>query len=429
MMNNFRFFLFGIFSFLFLNLSAQPDIKELPAVDTIYKDYIKTIEFYNRGDELSIPIIDRQTGTFHVGFDDHYGEYIDYFYTVIHCDKSWDYTKDIEIADYLNGPQEIQIENFGSSVSTIANYTHYDFDFPNQDINFNWTGNYLLVVYDSDYTVAFTRRFYVADEIVSYVNPAYSRPNGVGEYYSHQSFTFNLNIGRLDPINPLNELFVTGFQNRFNERTLDFVQPFRVNGDKAIFEIGNQFTFPGYKEYREFDTREIISGQGRGIYTIELSNTEAVALLELDKNRSPKTNFTINDANGGFIVRNNDRRFGDEDISSQYLNVIFTLRSPIEEEGDVYVLGEFNDFKAYPQYRMNFLPNEGAYTVEVPLKQGYYNYMYGIVYENNQEPDLFRFEGSTYETENRYHFLTYYRPLSGEYDQLVGYLNYPHQPR
>ncbi len=416
------------FTTCLFQLAAQPDVSELKGVDTIYKDYIRTIEFYSGGDELSLPIIDKNSGVLHVGFDDHYGEYIDYYYTITHCDRNWKQTENVEMADYMNGLSEIQVESFGSSIGTIADYTHYDFDFPNDDLSFNWTGNYLLIVYDSDQTVVFTKKFYVVEEVVSIQNLQFSRPNGVGEFSSHQAFEFQLGIGRLNPLNPLEELHVTGFQNRFNERSLDFKQPFRVRDDRAFFQIGNQFSFPGYKEYREFDTREIVSGQGREIFTIERTETELNVLLELDKNRNPKSNFTINDANGGFLIRNNDRRFGDEDITSQYLNVIFTLRTPIEEESRVYVLGDFNDYKAYPAYQMTFLPNEGIYTVEVPLKQGYYNYMYGTVYDN-EVPDLFRFEGSTYEAENRYHFMVYYRPLSGEYDQLVGYLNHSHQPR
>ena len=204
-----RFFSLLILFLFSLGLYAQPDVSELRAVDTIYKDYIKTIEFYNNSEELSMPIVNREQGSMHVGFDDHYGQYIDYYYSVVHCDRNWNFTENVEFADFLNGQQEIQVESFGSAISTIKNYTHYDFDFPNEDLSFNWSGNYLLVVYDADYTVAFTRRFYVVDEIVTFINPAYTRPNGVGEFYSHQSFNFQLGIGQLDPINPLNEIFVT----------------------------------------------------------------------------------------------------------------------------------------------------------------------------------------------------------------------------
>lgn len=410
------------------NMFGQPDIYSLPAIDTIYQDYIKTIEFHHTGDELSMPVIEINTGQLSMRFDDHYGEYIDYFYTVVHCDRNWNFTEDVEIGDYLSGPQELQIEEFGASVGTFASYTNYGFQFPNQDIGFLWSGNYLLVVYDADDTVAFTRRFYVVDEQVNIINPRYTRPNGEGQYHTHQSFEFNLGIKKLDAINPVNEIYVTGFQNRLNERLLPFVQPFRVNKDVAIFEIGNQFTFEGTKEYREFDTRELQSGTGRNIHTIERTNTETNALLELDGNRSVKANFTNAEANGGFIIRNNDRRTGEKNTSSQYVNTIFTLKSPIELPGAVYILGEFSDYKAYPQYKMHYLPVEKIYTLEIPLKQGYYNYMYGYVLDN-ERPSFEKFEGNSYETENRYHFLVYYRPIAKEYDQLVGYLNYPHQPR
>ena len=416
-----------LFSILSLSIVfAQPDLSKIPAVDSIYQDYIRTIEFRNTRSELSMPIINLKGGRLHVGFDDSYGEYIDYYYTVIHCDKEWNYTQDIEVSEYLEGPDNIQIENFASSVRTIMNYNHFEFQFPNNDIAFRWSGNYLLVVYDADETVAFTRRFYIYDNKVPILNPKYTQPIAPGTYDSHQAFNFQLQINTLNPLNPTEELCVTGFQNRLNEQTSTFKYPMLVQGKNAIFNFKDQLTFPGLKEYRFFDTRGILTA-GLNVNHIDISNTHAMVLLQLDKDRSVKPNFTREESNGGYIIRNDDRQIGSPNVSAEYPHILFTLKAPEPTRGDVYVVGEFNDFKIHKDFRMQHLTHERAYSLEVPLKQGYYNYLYAV-HREGEPLDFFRYEGSSFETENIYHFFVYYRPRGSEYDQIVGYLEYPHNP-
>ena len=54
------------------------------------------------------------------------------------------------------------------------------------------------------------------------------------------------------------------------------------------------------------------------------------------------------------------------------------------------------------------------------LKQGFYNYQFAFVHDNVPKVvDLTEIEGDSYETENEYHILVYYRPFGSRYDQLV----------
>lgn len=399
-------------------LSAQPDISEVKLVDSIRANYIRTVEFRNTKNELSLPIMKLKGERLVCEFDDSYGDYIDYYYTIKHCDRDWKLTENVEVSEYLEGPEELQIENFKSSVNTQMNYNHFSFTFPNQDIDLIWSGNYILVVYDDEGTIVITRRFYVVDDQVP-ISAKQEIPQGTGTYDTHQAFAVQVDLEQLNPLNPMNEIFVTAFQNRFNENTSPFISPIRLERNKGIFDIRDQISFLGLKEFRFFDSRNVLLA-GENVQAIDISNEHILLLLELDKKRDIKPYIFRKESNGAFVLRNADRDTGDKSISSEYPHIIYTLKSPFPADGEVYVIGEFNDFKVHEDFRMEFLEQRGAYNLEVPMKQGFYNYLYALKRSDNTL-DIYELEGNSYETENKYHIFAYYRPISLKYDQLVGY--------
>ncbi|MGB4957897.1 MAG: hypothetical protein WBO36_00400, partial [Saprospiraceae bacterium] len=63
------------------------------------------------------------------------------------------------------------------------------------------------------------------------------------------------------------------------------------------------------------------------------------------------------------------------------------------------------------------------YTTTALLKQGYYNYYYGIL-DKKGNIDYQSLEGSWNETENDYQALVYYRGLGDIYDRVIGFQTY-----
>lgn len=225
----------------------------------------------------------------------------------------------------------------------------------------------------------------------------------------------------------MQELYVQAFQNRLNERLTPFMQPSFIQGKYVIFNPMEQVIFPGYKEYRFFDLRTVLQ-PGENVNTIEISRTRATVLLDLDKRREEKSHFSTKESNGAYILRNFDLPRSNARISSEYPDVIFTLKSDFPVNGDVYLIGEFNDFKRDPRFLMEYIPNQGIYNLEVPLKQGFYNYMYAVD-TGEKDLDITVLEGSSFETENEYYFFCYYRPVGTDYDQLVGHVIYHQNSR
>ena len=54
------------------------------------------------------------------------------------------------------------------------------------------------------------------------------------------------------------------------------------------------------------------------------------------------------------------------------------------------------------------------------LKQGFYNYKY-VVIENNNQLNEGAVSGNFYQTENNYKVIAYYRDLGKRYDRIIGF--------
>lgn len=75
---------------------------------------------------------------------------------------------------------------------------------------------------------------------------------------------------------------------------------------------------------------------------------------------------------------------------------------------------------------MEYDQENKQYYKELLLKQGFYNYMY-LVQGGSTDP--YYFEGSHYETENRYEIFVYNRPIGSRTDLLIGYTTFDYNQR
>jgi hypothetical protein len=85
-------------------------------------------------------------------------------------------------------------------------------------------------------------------------------------------------------------------------------------------------------------------------------------------------------------------------------------------------LGELSNYGKDPDATMTFNNETGMYEASMFLKQGYYDYQYAIR-EKTDAREKFStslIENDTWETENIYMVLVYFRPLGGRYDELIG---------
>ena len=112
----------------------------------------------------------------------------------------------------------------------------------------------------------------------------------------------------------------------------------------------------------------------------------------------------------------------DSNIGADYITVHFFLDTPELKGEEVYIDGEFTMGKFDERNRMKYNGEKGGYELQIPLKQGAYNYQYVTLPKgSNSKVSTSAIEGDKYETENEYNIYVYLRKPGDRYDRLVGY--------
>jgi hypothetical protein len=196
------------------------------------------------------------------------------------------------------------------------------------------------------------------------------------------------------------------------------LQPLFTRQEEQIFDYQDKIVFPAGKEFRYLDLRSLDYGS-ENIQSIEFTNGKYEVILYKDEKRGNKTYLEFQDINGNFVIETLDDN--EHDLESDYANVLFSLYSPVDMyDYDVYIFGKLTDWQLKPQFKMVYNPAINAYVAKVPLKQGYYNYLYAAVPKGKSKPEFDETEGDWFETRNSYTILVYYRPFGARYDALIG---------
>ena len=112
-------------------------------VDSIYKKNIKTVQLRDASFEMSQPILNLETqGTLVLNFDDFDGGTKNFMYTFIHCNADWT-PDDLSTTEFIDGFADNVISDYKFSFNTIQRFTYYYVSFPNANIRFTKSGNYL----------------------------------------------------------------------------------------------------------------------------------------------------------------------------------------------------------------------------------------------------------------------------------------------
>lgn len=446
-----------LLAFLF-SLSSFSQDENLRYTDHTYLDDIKSVKLYVDGYLLAMPIIFVGDPTpLVLSFDDVSGDDIkNYIYTVVHCDADWTPSRLAEL-EYIDGFLENRIDNYEYSFKAKSIYTHYWTKFPNQDITFTKSGNYLLKVYEDedDRRLVITRRFVVVDPQVE-IEPRMKRPAMVSKNKTHQEIDFNVIHKSFEIRNPRQELTAVVLQNGRWDTAIGDLKPLFSRFEEQRFDYQNKIVFPAGKEFRFLDLRGLKFRDPKLVSVTE-NNGHFSATIEKEKKRGNIAHFERFDINGNFLIENSDergrlfiRRPSDADVTvdlggqsetarqeaifgadgpeldihslqSEYVDVLFTLYSPGEMYGeDLYIFGGLSEWQFKPEFKMVYNPIISAYVGKVRLKQGYYDYLYAAVSQENGKADFEVTEGDWYETENDYTILIYYRPFGSRFDQLIG---------
>ena len=386
----------------------------------IYDEYIQTVQLFRKGWNETFPVIDLNSDeVLHLTFDDLNDNLRNLGYTFIHCSTDWE-PSDLMKIEYLNGITDNTVETYGFSTTMYQPYVKYDLTFPNRDVKFTKSGNYLLVVYDmdNDNELLLTWRFFVA-EYYTMITPQIKRPTQAKYRMNSHEVDFTISQTQINLVQPFSSLQVIVTQNQNWNGAITDLKPKFINGTKLIYDYDEENIFPAGNEFRTVDIRNI---NYNSLTTSHIATVDDTlnAYLFPEKSRSSQVYLTTPDINGHFYLKNDDARF-DSDLEMEYMNVHFKLDYPAKLfKADIYIYGQMTGWNLTDKYKMKWNDQKGRYENELYLKQGYYNYWY--MYKPFEgEPDVAVIEGSHSEADNEYSFFVYYTEPGQVYNRLIGY--------
>ncbi|MFK7806436.1 MAG: DUF5103 domain-containing protein [Saprospiraceae bacterium] len=411
------FFLSPLFVF------AQDEDVGLRYEDYVYLDNIYSIKFTSGGLARNYPIVRLQSNSQLVLKFDVIGDDVrDYLYTIVHCDSDWQ-PSELQDIDYIDGFNEDDIENYDFSFNTVTNYTNYQLALPNGDISWTKSGNYLLKIYDDtdDKKLAITRRFVVADSRVA-INGAMRRPANNTKNRTHQELDFIINFDQFPIRNPHTDIKVVVLQNGRWDTSIEIDKPMFVKPEELIYDFQDKIVFPAGKEFRFADIRTF-EYRTNSIFEVSATRDHFDVTLHKDIDRTNQPYLSGEDLNGKYVIESMEQRDGD--LRAEYGHILFALdESPAFSNHDVYLFGEFTDWRIQERFKMTYNPLVNGYVGKVLLKQGFYDYMYAVVDRETGTIDLSELEGDWHEAENDYTVIVYYAPFGARYEQVIGIANF-----
>ncbi len=390
--------------------------------DYTYKPTIKTVQCYESTWEYAAPIIDLNTPQqIQLSFDDLDNDKKQYSLTFVHCNADWT-PSDLIISEYLTGFFDLNIINFDYAVNTLQKYTHYSVMFPQQNIKFTKSGNYLMYVYlnGDKKDLVLSRRFLVYDNKIT-IATTFRQPIGGEDQYNKQHIDFSIYNSGYDITNPYADLKVVITQNNRWDNAVTNIKPTFMGNNTLTYSLDDASTFNGGNEFRYFDIRSLRFLTERVKENYKDENLKNHTVLYPEESRATKAYTFYNDINGSFLIKNTNA-IGNPDLESDYVYVEFFLPyiNP-EPSGNFYIMGKLTDWRMNKLSKLSYNPKRFGYEAKLYLKQGYYNYIYVLSNDNNKSGDETIVEGSHWDTENNYNFFVYHRKIGTYYDQLIGY--------
>lgn len=387
--------------------------------DFNYKPNIQTTQLFVKDDPLSYPVIFLGTNQqLELHFDDLKSEFDNYNYTFVHCNADWQ-PSNLLPSEYMKGFFNGIIQDYEYSTNTLYSYIHYSVSFPNEDIQFLSSGNYLLKVYgDNEEDLLLTRRFHIVEKRVSI--DANIHMATLARYRDYkQELDFSINYTNYPIENPYSNIQVVLRQNRRWDNAITGLKPQFIRENELVYNYEDNNLFDGNNEYRFFDAKDL-RYQALNVDGIQIMDGKTHLFVLPEEPRSFKRYYFQQDLNGNrFITRENS---SSSNWDADYMLTHFTLKRETEVPGgDIYVFGALSDWDFKEEFKMKYVEVNSQYELTTKLKQGYYNYNYIYLPKGSTTGDMSVIEGTHSETNNEYYFFVYYRENGGISDRLIGF--------
>ena len=325
---------------------------------------------------------------------------------------------DLLSGEYLQGFTTRDIVDYEHSINTSREYTHYWFEFPNEDMKLTKSGEYRLTIYEDG-----NPDNKIAEVDLSVVEPmvkiaASVRANTDIELNGrYQQVDVELGTEALNVRDP-QEVRVVVRQNNRLDNAVELTRPTFMEQNRLKYINNRALIFEGGNEYHHFDAFSCFyAGVGIDRVVYELGDYHAL----LFPNEVTKGGYMHEfDSDGRFVV--NAERTNDVDTEAEYMWVHWTL--PVEKpwlDGAVYVGGDLFGNELSMKNRMQYDADRQCYWLTALVKQGGYDFQYWFTGKGTQnKTTTLRTDGSYWQTENEYAVYVFWRPFGARYELLVG---------
>jgi len=378
---------------------------------------IRTILLYNSKNEMSLPIINLNSEEkLELRFDDLTTNISNFFVTIEHFDSNWKKSNLLK-SEYVEGFIKDEIINYDYSFNTLQEYIHYNYIFPSENLKPTISGNYKLKVFDNYGDTIFSRKFMVLEKKINLDVNIKKATLSQDRKIKHE-IDFIINHKNFDIVDPFSQIKVIIKQNNKEDNAITDLKPMYIRNSTLIYDFNEENTFLGNNEFRHFDIKSMryYSERIKSIY----NDSSKFKVTLYSDNKRPFNNYSIEpDLNGKFYIKSQEAR--NSSTEAEYVDVLFTLKSEYISNGDLYIIGEMNDWKKNENFKLDYNFQKKQYEKEVILKQGYYNYHYAINDTSLDYLDVASIEGTHYQTRNEYQIYVYFKDLNDRYEKLIGF--------
>lgn len=293
------------------------------------------------------------------------------------------------------------------SQNTRPSYRTYTYEFPNDEITFLRSGNYMLYVEDSDNgNLLFSIPFFIFENKGSIRSSVQTRlvprQNNRVMHQLRNRYTLPEEVNQ-----PQFDLEFYFTQNQFWGRSVKADELDFSDENEVMFETATDQFFIGDYEFRTLSLEDLTSNNPQ--------------IFESDPTQIPPLVRIFDDAEGFSIGTPLRGQFGrpSNDVNAQYANVQFQF-DPAEspsENSEVYLVGDFNNWSISNQHQLSYNTDTKRWHTSAMIKQGIYNYKY-ILFNNNTINDTI-FDDFFTNTRQEYHAFVYMRDSQQFYYRLL----------
>lgn len=370
---------------------------------------IQSIQLYKKGDVNSAPIITLNSSEILTLEFDYLGDGSKQFKVqVSHRNKNWEESS-LPTDFFINGFSETYFSGGLKSFSQRPSYYHYAYEFPNSQLDFKASGNYLLSVFDySTNELLFTLPFFISENkgsLDTRIESVFVRRQDLraeDQPFSTYRYPNFIEFPRFD----LSFMYV---QNQFWGRNrivenIDTSSPATVN-----FHLRRDQAFLSNYEFNTLDLRNL-SADGQEILEVQDGEIPPKVILRRDVQA-----FSVSP---GFAP---DLGFGipEDDRGASYANVLFRLETAytIQASEKIYLVGDFNNWTITKENRLQYNTNSGLWEGLAFIKEGRYSYKY-VILKDGKVDDVSLDQGFQF-TDQSYLTFVYYKDPSRNFDRLL----------